>query len=210
MGQLESDRWGKEADFAIRVVSEAADLVKTIQMESDISPLSKEDRSPVTIADFASQALVSKRLLEEFPDDTLVAEEDAGDLKAAQNADLLGQICEFVKHYEPEATLDRVCEWVDHGGGAPTDRFWTLDPIDGTKGFLRGDQYVVALALIEDGEVVLGALGCPHLNRDLSPERDDEGSLVIAARESGAWSRALDGNELRRIGFHEACTSQLR
>jgi hypothetical protein len=32
-----------------------------------------------------------------------------------------------------------------------------LDPIDGTKGFLRGGQYAVGLALIEDGKPVLGA-----------------------------------------------------
>ena len=49
------------------------------------------------------------------------------------------------------------------GGASGTEgRFWTLDPIDGTKGFLRGDQYAIALALVEDGEVVLGALGCPE------------------------------------------------
>ena len=44
------------------------------------------------------------------------------------------------------------------------DRFWTLDPIDGTKGFLRGEQYAVALALIENGEVVVAALACPNLS----------------------------------------------
>ena len=44
-----------------------------------------------------------------------------------------------------------------------SDRFWTLDPIDGTKGFLRGEQYAVALALIVGGEVVVAALACPSL-----------------------------------------------
>ena len=33
---------------------------------------------------------------------------------------------------------------------------FVIDPIDGTKGFIRNDQYALALALIEDGEVVLG------------------------------------------------------
>ena len=32
--------------------------------------------------------------------------------------------------------------------GAST-RWWTLDPIDGTQGFLRRGQYAVALALME-------------------------------------------------------------
>ena len=35
--------------------------------------------------------------------------------------------------------------------------------MDGTKGFLRNEQYAIALALVEDGEVVLGVMGCPNL-----------------------------------------------
>ena len=41
---------------------------------------------------------------------------------------------------------------------------WTLDPIDGTKGFLRGEQYCVSLALIREGRVERGFLGCPNLS----------------------------------------------
>ncbi|NJL30833.1 MAG: hypothetical protein HC898_03925 [Phycisphaerales bacterium] len=29
------------------------------------------------------------------------------------------------------------------------------------QGFLRGDQYAIALALVENGQVVVGALACP-------------------------------------------------
>ncbi|KIL54954.1 hypothetical protein M378DRAFT_18390 [Amanita muscaria Koide BX008] len=29
---------------------------------------------------------------------------------------------------------------------------WTIDPINGTKGFLRGEQYAVCLALIVDSQ----------------------------------------------------------
>ena len=37
-----------------------------------------------------------------------------------------------------------------------------LDHVNGTLGFVQGDQYAVALALIEDGKVVMGVLGCPN------------------------------------------------
>jgi 3'(2'), 5'-bisphosphate nucleotidase len=40
---------------------------------------------------------------------------------------------------------------------------WTLDPIDGTKGFLRGGQYAVCLALLIDARVEIGVIGCPNL-----------------------------------------------
>ena len=42
-------------------------------------------------------------------------------------------------------------------------RFWTLDPIDGTKGFLRGGQYAISLAFLVDVRVELGVIGCPNL-----------------------------------------------
>src|SRR5208337_2273750 len=50
------------------------------------------------------------------------------------------------------------------GGGSSQycDRFWTIDPIDGTKGFLRNEQYAVALALIVEGQVVVAVLSCPN------------------------------------------------
>jgi len=51
----------------------------------------------------------------------------------------------------PVSSLEEVCSWIDFGSNSTTDRFWALDPIDGTKGFLRGDQYAIALALIEKG-----------------------------------------------------------
>ena len=78
--------------------------------------------------------------------------------------------------------------WIDRGGAdATARRYWTLDPIDGTKGFLRREQYAVALGLIEDGRVVLGVLGCPNL-----PTKDgDRGALFAAAAGGPARSFPL-------------------
>jgi 3'(2'), 5'-bisphosphate nucleotidase len=91
----------------------------------------------------------------------------------------------------PEVDSQKVCAWIDHNRVDTAPRFWTLDPIDGTKGFLRGDQYVVALALINEGEVQIGALGCPNLLDAHKPDFEGRGSLVIAARGQGAWSTTL-------------------
>jgi len=68
-------------------------------------------------------------------------------------------VTHFVRYYAPSAHgHSAVCEWIDRGGSDYARRFWTLDPIDGTKGFLRGDQYAVALALVVDGKVQVGVL----------------------------------------------------
>jgi len=63
---------------------------------------------------------------------------------------------------------------------------WTLDPIDGTKGFLRGGQYAVCLALIEDAQVQLGVIGCPNLLVDPSNQDGPRGCLFVAVKGQGA------------------------
>jgi len=136
----------------------AAELVETDSQ-------TKSDRSPVTIADYASQALIHYRLRELTPDIGIVAEEGAEALR--ENPELVERIAAFTTRIHPDVNQDTLLELLDHGehpGGDGT--FWTLDPIDGTKGFLRGGQYAVALALIEGGRPTLGLLGCPRYTID--------------------------------------------
>lgn len=62
---------------------------------------------------------------------------------------------------------------------------WTIDPIDGTKGFLRGEQYAVCLALIVDSQVQVGVIGCPNLPYDMSKPDGPKGCIFIAVRGQG-------------------------
>ena len=188
-----------EAEFAIQAVEIAARLCQQIQAEMVTDALSKADRSPVTVADFASQAAVSQMFQETFPREVLVGEEDSAHLREPDTAETRSAVTSFVKSIRPEATEDLVCSWIDFGAQEPSQRFWTLDPIDGTKGFLRGDQYVVALALIEDGQVVVGALGCPNLNPDLVPDIGGSGSVVIAVRGQDAYARSMEDEAFKRL-----------
>jgi 3'(2'), 5'-bisphosphate nucleotidase len=185
------EAYSKEADFALSAVRTAARLCRRIQGEMVTEALEKKDRSPVTIADFASQAVVARLLMDAFPEDALVAEEDSAALKTADHAETLDRVAGYVSSLfssdRSSTGSDSVCDWIDRGNGVPEGRFWVLDPIDGTKGFLRGDQYVVALSLVEKGRVVLGALGCPNLDRRLSPDKGGQGTAVLAVRGQGAW-----------------------
>src|SRR3954470_3690266 len=153
-----------EAQFAIAAVREAALLARRIQREMVSGSLMKDDRSPVTVADFAVQALISRRVSENFPRAALVGEEQSDALRLEEGIAILDQITSFVRTAIPDATPEEVCGLIDRGSGEPPSSFWTLDPIDGTKGFLRREQYAVALGLIENGCVVLGVLGCPELS----------------------------------------------
>ncbi len=128
--------------------------------------LTKGDQSPVTIADFAAQAVVCAELTDRLGAIDMVGEEDPNDLRSPDAAGLLDAVTTLVQAPRGDAVdaVD-VLDWISIGASADASgRYWTLDPIDGTKGFLRGDQYAIALGLIDDGEVILGVLGCPNLS----------------------------------------------
>lgn len=177
-----------ELKFAVDSVRSASLLVKTVQAELVSSAMTKDDRSPVTVADFAAQALVGYLLKNAYPDDAMIGEEDSASLRSPDELDTLLRITSFISRFAPEATPEFICTWIDHGSADSGTRYWTLDPIDGTKGFLRGDQYAVALALVFDGQVQIGVMGCPKLTVGNS-----EGVLFAAVRGQGTWVTQLEG-----------------
>ena len=181
-----------ETKFALHATQLAAQLVGTVQSQMVSQALSKDDSSPVTVANFTSQALVAYLLAKAFPDDPLVAEEDASALRTSDGQPVLENVAGFVSRFIPEASPEAICGWIDRGKSETAGRFWVLDPIDGTKGFLRGDQYAVALALVMDGQVQLGLLGCPNLSDAYRPDFGGPGSLVVAVRGQGTWVTSLD------------------
>lgn len=175
-----------DVEMALTIVKQGAGMAQRVLAGMAIQNLTKSDFSPVTVADFASQALAAKTLLEQSPDVPLVGEENSDALRQESGAEVRRVVTDFVGKVVPGATEDDVCDWIDRGKGDPGDRFWTLDPIDGTRGYLRGGQYAVALALIEDGHVVLGALSCPNLGDNCQPDMG-LGATLIAKRGQGAW-----------------------
>lgn len=183
-----------EIRFALKAARQAALLVKDIQAEMVSDSLTKGDRSPVTVADFASQALVSHLLQSTFPFDPLVGEEDSSSLQKPENQTTLGTITEFVQTRIQKASKKDVTDWIDYGSTEPGDRFWTLDPIDGTKGFLRGEQYAIAFALIIEGQVDIGVLACPNLSKDQQQDIGGTGTLIVAQRGRGAWATEMTGS----------------
>lgn len=179
-----SPLFSREMRFAVHAVRTAALLAEKIRTHEKIAPLTKKDQSPVTIADFAVQAYIASRLEAEFSKDPLVAEENSVEVRKKAKEEVLSEITRHVAALLPSATENKVCKWIDRGAGGTGQRFWTLDPIDGTKGFLRGDQYAVALALIEKGKVRLGVLGCPRLRFDT---RGPRGVLAFAEKGKGSY-----------------------
>ncbi|CAL5408732.1 unnamed protein product [Camellia sinensis] len=227
----EPEKYSKELEVAVRAVQMACLLCQRVQdslvSQTNGQVQSKDDNSPVTIADWSVQATVSWILTEYFGSEnvSIIAEEDVRSLSKADSSGLLEAVVKTVNkclsnapqfgHEGPIKDLgtSEVLEAISrcNSTGGPTGRFWVLDPVDGTLGFVRGDQYAIALALIEDGEVVLGVLGCPNypmkkewlsyqngyrrIMSKLTPptsESWEKGCVIYARRGSGkAWIQPL-------------------
>ena len=169
-------------------VEAAARATRFVHASTALAGIAKDDRSPVTIADWASQAVVAMSLADlGLP---LVGEEEAAALRTPESAPLRARVVEAVSHAMGRPVDERAClDAIDSGRAAPCARFLTLDPVDGTKGFLRRQQYAISLALIERGTVELGVVGCPNLPEDGGDydAADATGCIAYATRGAGAW-----------------------
>ncbi|ODV59938.1 3'(2'),5'-bisphosphate nucleotidase [Ascoidea rubescens DSM 1968] len=180
----------KEALVAQLAVQKASLLTKALSEElSSKNTLIKNDKSPVTVGDFAAQAIIISSVINNFPNDKFIAEESSNDL--VSNEYLTNQILDKIlvnnvafdhkfgynhNRLDDLDSIDKILNTIDLGSnndlskGDPDNRnkrFWTLDPIDGTKGFLRNDQFAICLALIENNTVQLAVIGVPNLPVDL-------------------------------------------
>ncbi len=195
---------------ALEIAASAGAMARDIQASMALMKTTKPDLSPVTVADYAVQALAAHILGGRFPGEGLVAEETSEQLAAS--ADVLETVTEFVSKRVPGARPGDVIDWIDRGAGAAAKgdaargdaargdaarggAYWVLDPIDGTKGYFRGGQYAVALARVESGQVRLGVLCCPSLGDDCRPVMG-QGRMVVAVRGQGTWQGAADASDM--------------
>jgi 3'(2'), 5'-bisphosphate nucleotidase len=180
---------------ALTAIRDAAKVCRHVQRDLErVRAMTKDDRSPVTIADYAAQAVVA-RALQSSGHQRLVAEESADFLREPQHAAHLAATVAALRDSGvwADAEPDAVLAAIETGAGEPLpptdDRpWWTLDPIDGTKGFVRGQQYAVALACIRRGRVIFGMMACPNLPIDHDSNvdaPDPRGTMYFAADDPG-------------------------
>jgi 3'(2'), 5'-bisphosphate nucleotidase len=192
--------------FMLRAVRRAMQATRIVQSSSRLDGLAKDDRSPVTVADWASQAVVAIELGAMLRTTPLVGEEEAALLRAPEGAPLLAQVVDAASRALGRPVKRQEClDAIDLGRGAPNAKaFFTLDPVDGTKGFLRRQQYAISLALIEEGVPTYGVVGCPNLPTEGSDydSADPVGCLAFAVKDGGAWLER-DHGEPKQIRVHD-------
>lgn len=161
-----------EVSVALFLVEICSSLTKSCQ---ELTNKTKVDKSPVTQADLAVQALVTLYLRVLDADMKLIAEEDDTLFQEDANPALLESVTQLVNKFFPFETIsetgktefspDEVLEALRGGNADPSkDQVcWILDPIDGTRGFVNGEQYAVCLGKIVDGELVVSVVSCPNI-----------------------------------------------
>lgn len=169
-----------------------------VPQQKDMGVVAKDDLSPVTIADFAIQALLTCTLHHAFPGDRFVGEESSAALR--ENPALLDRVWGSLLYIAEHSTEgekndddgvvvripsspDEMCDMIDWcGNGQPSvapdatsgasasARVWVFDPIDGTENFVKGLIYAINVALLDaaEGRQVLSVVGCPNLSVDVS------------------------------------------
>ncbi|KAH9796689.1 putative PAP-specific phosphatase [Citrus sinensis] len=206
----------RELEAAVDVVERACRLcidVKKSLFSDEGRVLDKNDQTPVTVADFGVQALVSLELSKLFPSIPLVAEEDSAILRSNNLVDSVASAVadNATSGFGDEPlTHSDVLEAIDRGGKdavvfcTKPATYWVLDPIDGTRGFLRGSEalYVVGLALVVEGEIVLGVMGCPNWLEDkpctsttsmqeYESNQAGSGIIMVSHVGCGTWTKKL-------------------
>jgi HAL2 family 3'(2'),5'-bisphosphate nucleotidase len=206
-GELTGERGQQRlaaAFSAVRAAARATEAARTLPAAA--GALAKDDRSPVTIADFASQAIVVRLLDHMLGGARLLGEESDELLRDPANAELLRQVVVAADAAEEGIEADEILDALASPRADPlTSACWTLDPVDGTKGFLRGGQYAIALSWLERGVPQESAVACPRLDlagddvtRPTSP-----GVIAVAAGGSGARIASLAGGAAHTVSAHD-------
>jgi 3'(2'), 5'-bisphosphate nucleotidase len=190
---------------ARRAARAAAAVCLSVLEEAPAAPvaMAKLGREPVTVADYGSQAVILQAIAAAFPQHGVVAEEGAAHFRDHAGAAAAAQIVRLVSEALGRSVgLAEVLGWIDHRGGA-SPFTWVIDPIDGTKGFLRRDQFAVAVGLLHEGAPAAGVLACPHLPVDPAEPAGRRGVLFWGGRGVGAFAEGLDGESARPVAVSD-------
>jgi 3'(2'), 5'-bisphosphate nucleotidase len=173
----------------------AARVCRAVLTEAPEAPdaMAKLGKEPVTVADYGSQAVILEAVARAFPGHRVIAEEGSEHLRASdgEGVEQIVRLVAAAPGREPD--FDQVCAWIDHAGAPDAEFTWAIDPIDGTKGFLRRDQYAVAIGVLRAGKPWAGVMVCPNLPVDLAAPDGPRGVMYVAGHGAGTRRVPLDG-----------------
>lgn len=177
-------------DPILQAVRAAAAVAQTIR-EQGMGAREKGVADPVTLADYAAQAILCRAVARAFLNDAIMGEERAAVFDATLDSDGQAAVAAYVGQTIGETvTIDQVRAWLELGRDRDPARQWLIDPIDGTKGYIAGRRYAIALALLLDGMPSVGIIGAPD-------PQARAGGLIFTGQRGAAHVYPLQGRSLQ-------------
>ncbi|MBY9002501.1 MAG: hypothetical protein KGD73_00870 [Candidatus Lokiarchaeota archaeon] len=170
-----------ELKAAIEIVNTASKITEWFR-QVGFQSYQKEDDSPVTIADYATQIFIINKIMEQFPSDQIIAEEDDNSFL---NHDARKSISSC---YE---TLN-IGENIDIGKSLMkkdkySERQWTVDPIDGTKGYQKGLSYAIGIGFMIKSNPKICTISVPNYKKF--------GKAIFIAEKDNGSKIAINNSE---------------
>lgn len=171
-------------------VRQAAVLCRRVQ-ENYLISSDKGGHEPVTIADYGAQAILSRAISQNFPDDAIMAEEQGGQFMELVSEDLRKEVIKLIGEIlGTPVTQVEVVKWLDYGQNREAANTWVIDPIDGTKGYISLRNYAIAVGLMHERKPVGGIIGAPSY---------PGGAQLFHAQSGVAYMQPLTGGAVKRI-----------
>jgi len=172
--------YNKELSLAVDLVKQASKVTEWFRTKNSLSFIKKDD-SPVTLADFASQIFIISSIKKHFPEDQIIAEEESS-VFLDSDAENIIKRCYTSVNITFEENLKNTLNY----RGSSSKRQWTVDPIDGTKGFQKGLAYAIGMGFMIQGEPTVCAIGVPNYKNT---------SLTIFSAEKNHGAKVSYGDQ---------------
>lgn len=176
-------------EILIKILNKAIKITEWFRFQK-FQSFKKVDKSPVTLADFASQLYIISKLKEFFPNDSIIAEE-----LLEQNLNRI--IYNHIKSCYTSLNLEfpkKINEIINYRGPL-SDYKWTVDPIDGTKGYIKGLSYAIGIGLMKNSYPMLSAIITPNYN--------EKGTAVFIAEKNQGAKASYGGEPFKPISVSD-------
>ncbi len=176
----------QELKLATEIVNTASKITEWFR-NVGFQSFQKEDDSPVTIADYASQIYIINKISEQFPEDQIIAEEDDNsffdnEVKRSINS------CYKSLNIGENINIEKAIIAKDN---KKTSRQWTIDPIDGTKGFQKGLSYAIGIGFMINSDPKICAIAVPNYKK--------YGKAIFIAEKDNGSKVAIEALKFKKI-----------
>jgi len=181
-------QFDRELKLAIETVKIASEITKWFS-NIGFKSFQKQDNSPVTLADYASQFFITFQISERFPEDQIIAEE-------TNEVNLTVNDLDMIKSCYDDLNIDIEIDLSQKK--AKSERQWTVDPIDGTKGFQKNLSYAIGIGLMINSVPRISIIGVPNFN--------EKGTAIFIAVKGNGAKVSYGGKSFSPIGVNKQDT----